>query len=152
RKLENLHYAERDVTDLARVLADGGFAVRTLLGSGKGTDEATRANIDAALEAVLRGVGKKDTVLLAFSGHGQQLFVKDKAVPFFSPKHAVPSDPGTLLSLNDVIRALDEKGGGSNLLLVDACRTVVDPNKGARGGVNGSRIDNLGEGTAVFFS
>ncbi len=36
--------------------------------------------------------------------------------------------------------------------MVAACRNVVDPDKGARGGVDGKRIDALREGTAVFFS
>jgi uncharacterized caspase-like protein len=161
RKLDDLRYAERDVAELAEVLTAAGFTVRTLLGSRQGDDAATRANVEAALDKLLRGAGKKDTVLLAFSGHGQQLFVRekgpdgreaDKEVPFFCPRDAVPTDPATLVSLNAVLRALDERGGGHNLLLVDACRNIFDPNKGARGGVNGSRIDGLGEGTAVFFS
>jgi formylglycine-generating enzyme required for sulfatase activity len=161
RKLDNLKYAERDATELSAVLTRAGFTVRTLLGSGKGADEATRANVEKALADLLRGVGKKDIVLLAFSGHGQQLLVKEKntdgkeverEVPFFCPKDGVPTDAATLVSLNAVLKALDEKGGGHNLLLVDACRNIVDPNKGARGGINGARIDNLPEGTAVFFA
>ncbi|HEX4591411.1 MAG TPA: DUF6263 family protein [Gemmataceae bacterium] len=156
RKLDNLKYAERDAADLAQVLRDGGFVVRTLLGSKDGDDAATRVNVDATVAGLLKGLSKKDTVLIAFSGHGEQLFVTEgrerKEVPFFCPKDAVPTDPVSLVSLNGVLKSIDEHGGGHNLLLVDACRTVVDLNKGVRGGVNGTRIDALGEGTAVFFS
>jgi formylglycine-generating enzyme required for sulfatase activity len=156
RKLENLKYAERDATDLAKVLADADFVVRTLLGSADGADAATRANVEAALDRLLKTVGKKDTVLIALSGHGEQLIVKEggaaKEVPFFCPKDAVPTDPQTLVSLNAVLKALDDRGGGHNLLLVDACRNIVDPNKGSRGGMNNTRAENIGEGTAVFFS
>jgi formylglycine-generating enzyme required for sulfatase activity len=161
RKLENLQYAERDMTELAKVLKDAGFGVRLLLGSASGDARATRKNLDAAFGEALKGVTKKDTILIALSGHGQQLFVEDrgpdgqtvrKEVPFFCPKDAVPADPATLFSLSTALRALDERGGGHNLLLVDACRNVVDPNRGARGGIDGSRVENLGEGTAVFFA
>jgi formylglycine-generating enzyme required for sulfatase activity len=161
RKLDDLKYAERDVIDLAGVLTDAGFTVRLLLGSKSGKDEATRANVAAAFDQLLQGVGKKDTLLLGFSGHGAQLFVKEKnadgkeverEAPYFVPKDGVPSDASTLTALNDILRTLDERGGGANLMLVDACRNLVDPNKGTRGGVDGSRVENLGEGTAVFFS
>ncbi len=161
RNLENLKYAERDATELQAVLKKAGFTVRLLLGSGTGADKATKANVEKALEALLKGVGKRDVVLLAFSGHGQQMFVNEtngdgkevrKEVPFFCPRDAVPSEAATLVSFNTVLRALDQRGGGSNLLLVDACRNVVDLKKGARGGVDGTRIDGLRKGTAVFFS
>ncbi len=156
RKLVPLKYAERDATELAKVLKAAGFTVRVLLGSAKDADEATRANVETALKDLLKGATRRDVVLLAFSGHGQQMFVQEagvrKEVPFFCAKDAVPSDAATLVSFNAVLRSLDERGGGSNLLLVDACRNVVDPDKGARGGVDGKRIDALREGTAIFFS
>ncbi len=161
RNLENLKYAERDITELAAVLKSAGFEVRVLLGSADGTKAATRLNIEAAFAAVLNGVGKADTVLLGFAGHGQQLFTKVKGpdgresvkeIPFFCPKEAVPADPTTLVSLSEVLKTLDERGGGHNLLLVDACRNVVDPNRGSRGGIDGTRVEIQGIGTAAFFS
>src|SRR5262245_19119399 len=156
RKLDSLKYAEADVKDLAGVLKAGGFEVRLLLGSGTGRDAATRANVESAFAELLKGVSKSDTVLLAFAGHGQQLFVDadgpdgakvKKEVPFFCPKDAVPTEAGTLVSLSNILKALDDRGGGHNLLLVDACRDVVDPNRGARGGIDSGRVENLGEGT-----
>ena len=162
RKLDSLRYAEADVTDLERVLKEAGFEVKVVRGSA-GIDAKTTGKevYFAALDKALKGVGKADTVLLGFSGHGVQSFVKEtgpdgkevqKEVPFFCPADAIPADAATLISLNAVLKVLDEKGGGHNLILVDACRNVVDPNRGSRGGINGSRIDNLPEGTAVFFS
>ena len=155
RGLDNLQYAEPDVVALAKELTDAGFEVTTIRG-GDGIDPAKKVTgkdvYFAALTERLRGVGKADTVLLAFSGHGAQLEVDKKESPYFCPADGVPTDAGTLISLNDVLKELDAKGGGHNLVLVDACRNVVDANRGARGGINGSRIDNLPEGTAVFFS
>ncbi len=164
RKLDPLNFAEADVTDLERVLKTAGFEVKTIRGSAGIDPQANRSGKDvyfAALADSLKGVGRSDTVLLGFSGHGVQLFVKepgpdgkpvDKESPFFCPADGIPSDATTLIGINDVLKVLDERGGGHNLLLVDACRNVVDPNRGSRGGINGSRIDNLPEGTAVFFS
>ena len=114
RNLGDLKYAERDATELEAVLKKAGFTVRLLLGSGTGADKATKANVEKALEALLKGVGKRDVVLLAFSGHGQQMFVNEtnpdgkevrKEVPFFCPKDAVPSEAATLVSFNTVLRA-----------------------------------------------
>src|SRR5258707_12737213 len=59
RKLDNLRYAERDMTDLAALLKDAGFSVRLLLGSAAGDDRATKKNIDSAFDQALKGVGKK---------------------------------------------------------------------------------------------
>ena len=155
RNLENLKYAERDATELQAVLKKAGFSVRLLLGSGKGPAKAAKTKVESALEDLLKGVGKRDLLLLAFSGHGQQMFVKEtgqetrKEMPFFCPKDAVPNNPETLLSFNGLLRVLAERGPGTNLLLVDASRNVVDPSRGI---VDGIPIDLLREGTAVFFS
>ncbi len=164
RKLDPLNFAEADVADLDRVLAAAGFEVKTIRGSAGIDPKANQSGKDvyfAALAATLKGVTRSDTVLLGFSGHGVQLIVKepgpdgkpvDKESPYFCPADGIPSDPTTLIGINEVLKVLDERGGGHNLLLVDACRNVVDPLRSARGGINGSRIDNLPEGTAVFFS
>ncbi len=158
RNLDNLKYAEADATAFAEVLKTNGFEVRVLLGSGTDKSAATRDNILAAVQDALRGVGKRDTVVLAFAGHGQQEFVKNKdkpgerVVPFFCPVDAVPSDTKTLISLSDVLTDLNERGGGINLLLVDACRNLTDPTRGVRGGIDGDHVEKLKAGTAAFFS
>src|SRR5215510_5721197 len=84
----DLQFAERDVDELGKVLKAGGFEVVLLTGSAAGKDRATRKNIEARLQAVLDGDGnddkkvkKGDLVLVALSGHGQQIFVKDPADP-----------------------------------------------------------------------
>ena len=154
-RLGNLQFAEPDVVALADELTKAGFEVTTLRGS-EGIDAAKdvtgKAAYFAALARRLRGVGKADTVLLAFSGHGAQLEVDKKESPFFCPADADPTDASTLISINDVLAKLDKDGGGHNLVMMDACRNIVDLDRGGRGGINGSRIDNLPEGTAVFFS
>ena len=157
RKLDDLKYAEADATELADALKKNGFEVRVLLGSDAGKEAATRENILAAVKDALRGVGKRDTVLIAFAGHGLQVFVKNKdqpgerVVPFFCPVDAVPSDEKTLISLSDVLTELDERGGGVNMLLVDACRNLADPTRGVRGGSTAIRRKNSNRGPPHSF-
>src|SRR5437870_3881067 len=70
--------------------------------------------------------------------------------PFFCPRDAVPGDPATMLNLSKLIERLGERGGGANLLLVDACRNDPDPTRGR--GIDGEVVSNLPKGMAVFFS
>jgi cyclophilin family peptidyl-prolyl cis-trans isomerase len=156
RNLDNLQFAERDVIDLQRVL-QAVYNVRLLLGSTpEGGRSATKKNIDKAIAELLSSnLTKRDTVLVAFSGHGQQLTVQHpdgqkREEPFFCPKDSVASDPETMVSLSSLIEKLGERGGGTNLVLVDACRNDPDPSRGR--GIDGNVALNLPEGMAVFFS
>jgi formylglycine-generating enzyme required for sulfatase activity len=162
---DNLQFAERDAEELAAVLREGGFEVVLLTGSAEGPDRATTANIDARLKDLLNGSGnedkavrKGDLVLVALSGHGQQMFIKEagpdgkevrKEAPFFCPLDAKHNDPATLLNLSHVLDDLLAPCGSTNLLLVDACRDIADPNKGK--GVEGHDMALKGP-TAVLFS
>jgi hypothetical protein len=155
RKFEDLKYAERDVAELAKELRAAGYEVRLLTGNGAGADRATKANIDKALAEVLKKVTKKDTLLVALAGHGQQVEVKEaggreKVEAFFCPRDAVLGQPQTMVNMSVVLKHLDERGGGTNLVLVDACRN--DPTPGRGRGIDGNRVEALPEGTAVLFS
>jgi TPR repeat protein len=155
RKLEDLKYAERDVEELAKELRTADYEVRLLTGNGAGADRATKANIDKALAEVLRKLTKKDTLLVAIAGHGQQVPVngdggREKVEAFFCPRDAILDKPETMVSMSFVLKQLDERGGGTNLVLVDACRN--DPSPGRGRGIDGNRVEALPEGTAVLFS
>ncbi len=159
----DLQFPERDVEELGKVLKAGGFEVVTLLGSASGKDRATRKSIEARLQAILEGGGdntkkikKGDLVLVALSGHGQQVWVADPAKPgkmkedaFFVPVDGKPNQAGTLVSISHLVDDLLAPCGSRNLLLVDACRDIADPNKGR--GVEGRDMALKGE-TAVLFS
>jgi hypothetical protein len=58
--------------------------------------------------------------------------------------------PETMVSMSFVLKQLDERGGGTNQVLVDACRN--DPSPGRGRGIDGNRVEALPEGTAVLFS
>jgi hypothetical protein len=155
RNLADLSYAERDVEELSNTLKSD-YQVQLLLGSAaEPAERATRANIEQALERLLgSGLTKNDAVLIAISGHGQQLTVRPdgqkRDEPFFCPRDAVPGDAATMLNLSQLIERLGERGGGSNLLLVDACRNDPDQSRGR--GIDGDLVYGLPKGMAVFFS
>jgi uncharacterized caspase-like protein len=139
-----LQYAERDVEDLKKELVKAGFQVTLLTGT-----RATKANIDKALEATLKGLNATDIVLVGLAGHGQQLSFKDKEDAFFCPCDAEKNAPETLVSLTGLMEKLDRKGG-TNLVLVDACRD--DPSRGARSIAGNELQGRLPANTAVLFS
>jgi hypothetical protein len=144
-----LHYAERDVTDLQKELEKAGFKVALLTGSATGARRATKANIEKALDATLKGLNARDIVLIGLAGHGQQVSVQDKEDAFFCPVDAEKNTPGTLVSLTGLMEKLDRKGG-TNLVLVDACRD--DPTRGARSIAGNELQGRLPANTAVLFS
>ncbi len=165
RPYENLRYAERDMERLKEVLEWGGFEVVMLLGSAKGNDEATQKNINDLLfdkseknkRYLLRDVTENDTVLIALSGQGEQIQVKvggkETEVPFFCPKNAETGNPSTLISINSILEALDQKKPTS-LVLVDACRKFVKPVEGKKSGASMDRakVQSLRDGIGVMFA
>jgi formylglycine-generating enzyme required for sulfatase activity len=150
RGFTKLEYAEKDADELGKALRKLGFETVVLKGSA-----ANRANIEKQLEALLKKVKhKNDVVLLAFSGHGQELKVKrdgkEVEQPFFCPVDAVLNDAATQLGLSHVINDLLADKGGKNLILVDACRS--QPKDAGRGrGIQG-KVVALPKNTAVLFS
>jgi hypothetical protein len=158
----DLDWAENDVAEMKVALEQLGFEVRLLTGGAQGKDQATRRNILAALNEMVRPLGKEDLILVMLSGHGQQFRYKepDPDAPkkqreredaFFCPVDAVNQEPGTLISLSHVTDKVLANNVGRRLVLVDACRDAPkDPNKGAKG-IQGRQIA-LPEDTAVLFS
>jgi hypothetical protein len=156
RNFEDLSYAERDMEELAKVL-QGSYDVRLLLGSGAhDRPRATKANLEKTMEALFASrLTKNDVALIAFSGHGQQMPVRDADgrqhnEPYFCPADAVPTDPATLFNVSQLISRLGECGAGTNLLLVDACRNDPDSTRGR--GIEGDVAISLPKGMGVFFS
>jgi Caspase domain len=155
-----LQFAERDVQELAAVLKDHGFTVRTLTGQ-----EATKSNINNALRTVLNGRTAKDVVVLGLAGHGVQMPLEDdRGKPvrdehgrelsdaYFCPVNAVFGRGSTMISLTRLIERLDREGG-INLLLVDSCRDNPDLYRGATRSLSGDElIGRLPANSAILFS
>ena len=145
---------ERDVVQLEGALRELGFSqIEVLLGSGTGTKRATKANIEQALQNLVKQLGQDDLIFVMLSGHGQQFSQggKTQEDAFFCPVDAVNRDATTLVSLSYVTDEVLANNVGKRLVLVDACRDAPkDPNKGAKG-IQGRQI-TLAEDTGVFFS
>jgi len=154
RGFDNLQFAEKDVDDLEELLKDN-FEITKLKGSLTGRSKANKENILAAFQTVFAKMTKEDTLLIALAGHGQQSTIilneQQKEEAFFCPCDALTTDIKTLISFSSIMKDIDEKGGKTNLMLVDACRNDPDPTRG-RGGIDGSRFKDLPEGVAVVFS
>jgi formylglycine-generating enzyme required for sulfatase activity len=156
----DLQFAEADVTAVGVELEKLGFTVNKLLGSGQGSEQATRENIHAAAEKMVKPLGKNDMVFVMLSGHGQQLLANpqevdiNKSQSYYCPVDARLNDPQSQVSLSYLLDEVLARDVGRTILLVDACRDIpLDSSRGSRStrGVEGRRI-NLPEGTGVYFS
>jgi sulfatase modifying factor 1 len=152
RGFRDLEYAQRDVEELAAFLREADYETHLLTGSASGDKRATLANIQKAVETVLKGRTKKDLILVALAGHGLQIEVpgpdgKLQSESFFCPADAEQGEPKSMFSIGRLFAELDRRGGGQNLVLVDACRE--DPTRGR--GMDGSTVKTLPEGVAVLF-
>ena len=174
KNMDDLSYADNDVTAVGEELDRLGFDATVLSGR-----EATRDNIIRALDQLLVKASLLESdgiVFLMFSGHGQELKTAHptpsgassiRQTPFFCPRDAVPFNPRhhtlhgkdsetvanefNLISLNRVIDQLDRRSNSrQNLMVVDACRN--NPAKGKSAGVTGSTAVNLPQGISILFA
>src|SRR5262249_9533718 len=116
-------------------------------------DKPTGRNVRGALKALLAGRDKHDTVLVALSGHGIQLKVKDgekeKDEGFFCPAHAPLNDTDTLINRGRRCRDLDLGGAGRGRWVVAACRNDLED--GGKG-LDTDYLPKPANGTVALFS
>lgn len=152
RKLADLSFAERDARELVVALKDCGFETDLLVG-GFGPQAATRANVLNSLDLMLNRSSRKDIIVVAFAGHGitTTIDVGQGPTSCLCAYDSIPTRPESLISVREIIRRLEERGGAANLVLLDACRNDPEPG-GRKAGVDAERMPPLGEGIAVFFA
>ena len=171
-QIEDLRFAENDIRVVGRQLEQMGFDVTSLAGKAA-TRKQTIATIENFMEKASE-LESNDIVLVMFSGHGQQIRVRKQAaggskiteVPYFCPVDAVHFDEAkfstrgknelkiaeelNLVSLNQVLRAMDEDSNSlNNLLVVDACRN--NPSKGKTSGISGTSA-TVPSGVNILFA
>src|SRR5262245_6019173 len=152
RKFRDLEFAERDVEELADILGPAGYEVQLLTSDGQGPKQATLANVQKAIDVLLTKRTKRDLVLVALTGHGFQIEVPGpdgnlQSDSYFCPVDGVGGEPKTMLAMAWLFAEIDRRGGGRNLVLVDACRE--DPTRGR--GMDGGTVKALPEGLGVLF-
>ncbi|HEU4740890.1 MAG TPA: caspase family protein [Meiothermus sp.] len=118
-QLPTLSFAESDARKLAAVFRDRGKGnsakVRLLL-----DDAATKTAIEAELRELAKRLGKHDTLVLYFSGHG---FPDSSGQATLIPSDGKATDEETWLPLGN-LQALVGKyssGQGKLILILDAC-------------------------------
>ena len=132
---DSLNYCEDDAKAVGVELKKLGFEVTVLLGSAQDdTQRATKANIEAVTRRLVKPLGKKDVMLIMFSGHGQTLHPDSKVVPslenldqftgYFCPYDAVLNDAESQVSLNFLLDDILKENVGRKLLVLDACRDI----------------------------
>jgi formylglycine-generating enzyme required for sulfatase activity len=153
-------FAERDVQELAAVLREQGFVVRTLIGR-----VATRDNIEAALSAVSQGRTAKDVVVIGFAGLGVQMPLEDaQGNPvhddrgtevndaYFCPVDADVGKSSTMISLTRLVERRDRESA-ITLLLVDACLPGPPFHRGTTRSLSGEElVGRLPVNAAILFS
>ena len=131
KQLNDLKFADRDISELSKVLIDRcGFQrkyVRLMTKDHAFTTRDARwlpesRRIRRELRLLVQRADKEDTVLIAFAGHGIQF--ANQSENYFCPADAVLDDKDTLIGLQSEVYQLLEKSCKARikLLFVDACR------------------------------
>ena len=172
RQVDDLQFAENDIRVVGSQLKLMGFKVTSLSGKAA-TRKKTIATIDSFM-AQAAELESDDIVFVMFSGHGQQIRVRENLaggnrvteVPYFCPVDSLVFDESkfatrgktetqvgeelNFVSLNRVLRGLDENSNSlNNLLVVDACRN--NPSKGKSAGVSGTSA-TVPRGVNILFA
>jgi len=149
--LTPLQYAIEDVTEFGDLLTKSGYKVTLLTDDAKEKEhEPTRINIETALKSVLRKCEKRDTVIVAFAGHGLQFAGQKDA--YFCPVDARPfaDETDSLVSIAKVYAELQKSFAGSKVVFIDACRNDPDPGRGR--GLDADSAPPPPAGVAAMFS
>jgi WD40 repeat protein len=126
-RLRPLKYAERDVEALRDVLVAHGYERDNVWLMTYHAAEMERwlyperKNILDALRRLLRGRSPRDSVLVAFAGHGVQ-FKDDDPECYLCPVDADLGDRDSLVSVTEIYDLLEHCKAGVKLVVVDACR------------------------------
>ncbi len=118
-EISDLPFAANDAEDVADILhRRGGIpkdSIRTLINA-----QATKANIESALEGFLSKAGPNDVIILYWSGHGFPQPDNPKNV-YFACHDTYLRKPFTGYRMDKVRRALEEKNAANVLVMADTC-------------------------------
>src|SRR4029079_13636866 len=126
KSLRPLKFTRNDILEFAKVLQESGFKSENVVLM---TDEpkqlryaAEAEKIRKQLDTLLAGLEEKDTLVVAFAGHGVQF--EGDAKNSFCPADADLEDPkhSKLIAISEIYEKLKECPASRKLLVVDACR------------------------------
>jgi hypothetical protein len=116
--LTNLIYADDDARAVAETLSELGWSesrIKLLI-----NEQATKRNVEIAIESWLTKAGEEDLILLFWSGHG----FPDPEIPekvYFATYDTNPFVPPTGYRMDKVRAALEEHKARNVILLADTC-------------------------------
>ena len=118
--LSRLEFARKDAEDFARALEQQGWSpdrIKVL------TDqEATKRDVEYALETWLRRVRHDDMIVLFWSAHGWP-DPADSEKAYFACYDSRPSDPSSGFRMDQVRRMLDERNARNVVVIADTCHS-----------------------------
>jgi uncharacterized caspase-like protein len=118
--LARLSFADNDAREFAKTLEQQGWNrdhIRMLTNA-----DATKRNVENALETWLRRARPEDVVVLFWSSHGWT-DPEDGEKAYFACHDSRPSDPSTGFRMDKVRMALEERGVRNVILIADTCHS-----------------------------
>ena len=116
--LSNLSFADNDAKNFAATLQKFGWdadQIRLLV-----NNEATKRNIEYALETWLRRAGPDDLIVLFWSSHAWP-DPEDPTRAYFACYDSKPSDPSSGWRMDRVRQILEERGARNVVVIADTC-------------------------------
>ena len=155
--MPHLNYCGADMDRLARALIDhGGYErqrVQLLSDEVKGSRNPSRSNIVIALKTFLQQAKPEDTVLLAFSGHGD---LDPNGRCYLMPIDGDSSDQENLeqtgLRLELVHEILDKCPARQKVVFIDACHSGGKAPDAPANGFDPTKAPSPGRGIVELFS
>lgn len=150
--LARLGLAEADTKDLGATLQARGYEVALMLpglGGDRGVSPLLPKDVLDQVEGMAKRSEAADTVLFYYSGHG---FSDPAGKGYVCTVTTDPERLGeTAVPLDRIVDALRGAKAKKRILILDACRKVVDRDVGVRPNL---RVEQLrrAEGTGVLFS
>ena len=135
KNLKPLKFTRNDIQEFSKLLVSSGFKAENIVLM---TDKAEHLRYAAEAEKIrkqmdmlLQGMQAKDTLIVAFAGHGVQFEGDERN--YFCPADADLEDPkhSRLIALSEIYDKLKACPAQRKMLLVDACRKnpLSDPGR-----------------------
>ncbi len=144
-----LKTSRRDAQDMAitlQSLAWDKVIVLTDDADARSPSFPTRGNIEKQAALISELVGKNDTILLFFSGHGANQQGEDLFLPVDADLSRLKE---TSVSIQSIVKRFTDKGISKVILAVDACRETLSQTKGLSvTGISGSNDEAAGQNQA----
>jgi tol-pal system protein YbgF len=151
QKSPALRNPANDAADMAARLQAVGF---TLVG-GRAHLNAGRTEMARLLRDFGDAAHEGDTALFYYAGHGIALNGDNWLIPVDDSDIRVQEDvPDFALSSKSVVARMEQRGGGTNILILDACRNNPLPDrKRSMAGTRGlARLVDVPTGTFVLYA